>query len=597
VTARVPFLNCHGSQEKIGFSMKISRKLLSFLISVLLLSMFLISAAASTAQQPTYDYLITGARIVDGTGAPWFLGDIGIKDDRIAAIGDLHGATAKTRLDAVGLVASPGFIDVQGQSEFNVLVDNRAASKITQGVTTEITGEGTSIAPIDDRLLEDLTPGAKKFGVTVDWHSLDEYFRHFERARPAINLGTFVGEGGLREYVVGKDNRPATPAELDQMRQLVRQAMEQGAFGLSTALQYVPDTYASTDEIIELAKVAHSYGGVYFTHQRSEGDQIFESLDEVFTIAERAQIPVNIWHLKTAYPENWGKMPEVLRRIEAARARGLDVGASVYPYPRASNGLVACLPSWIAEGGREKMAQRLRDPVQRERAKKEMDEPSTTWQNQWRGSGGGKGVLLIQVLNPDLRQYQGMTLEEIGQKMGKDPRDAVMDLLLADQGETPFSQGESQVVISIMDETDVRAANSNPLVTYGSDSPAQAEDGPLSITKAHPRAFGTFPRILAQYVREEHTMRLEEAVRKMTSLAASRVGIQDRGILRPGMMADITLFDPATIKDVATYDDPMHNSVGVKDVFVNGRPVVRDGKVTEERPGRALRGPGYRAAH
>jgi N-acyl-D-amino-acid deacylase len=551
-------------------------------------------AMSGAPPQPAYDFLIVGARIVDGTGAPWFIGDIGVLNDRIAAIGDLHDAKANKRINAHGLVAAPGFIDVQGQSEFNILVDNRAASKITQGVTTEITGEGTSIAPINDRLLEDLEPGARKFGVTVDWHSLDEYFRHFERSRPAINLGTFVGAGGLREYVVGKDNRPATEAELEQMRQLVSQAMQQGAFGLSSALQYVPDVYASTDEIVELAKVAHSYGGVYFTHQRSEGDQIFESLDEVFAIADRARIPANIWHLKTAYPENWGKMPEVLHRVEAARARGLDVAASVYPYARASNGLVACLPSWVSEGGGEKMARRLSDPAQRERAKKEMDEPSSAWQNQWLGSGGGKGVLLIQVLNPELRKYEGMTLEEIGQQMGKDPRDAVMDLVLADHGATPYALGESQVVISIMDEADVRAANSNPLVTYGSDSPAQAQDGPLSGTKAHPRAFGTFPRILAKYVREEHTMRLEEAVRKMTSLAANRVGVQDRGILRPGMMADITIFDPATIQDVATYNEPLRNSVGVKHVFVNGRPVVLNGEITDERPGRALRGPGYR---
>ena len=554
----------------------------------------LLCAGMSHAQQTNYDFIIAGTRIVDGTGAPWFVGDIGIVGDRIAAIGDLHNAAAKKRVEAAGLVTSPGFIDIQGQSEFNVLVDNRAASKITQGVTTEITGEGTSIAPINDRLLQDLQPGAKKYGVTLDWQSLAEYFRHFESARSAINLGTFVGAGGLCEYVIGRDNRPATPAELEEMRQLVAQAMEQGAFGLSSALQYVPDVYASTDEIVELAKVARRYGGVYFTHQRSEADNIFDSLDEVFAIAQRAGISATIWHLKTAYPENWGKMPEVLRRIEAARARGLDVGASVYPYARASNGLVACFPSWVSEGGAEKMVERLKDPALRARAQKEMDEPSATWENQWRGSGGAKGVLLIQVLNSELRQYEGMTLEEIGHQMGKDPKDAAMDIVLADRGATPYSLGESQVVISIMEEADVRAANSNPLVTYGSDSPAQAEDGPLSMTKAHPRAFGTFPRILAEYVREEHIMRLEEAIRKMTSLAASRVGIMDRGILRPGMMADIALFDPATIQDLATYNFPLRYSVGVKDVFVNGRPVVLDGKITGERPGRALRGPGYK---
>ncbi len=548
------------------------------------------TSLVSQGQRPQYDFVISGARIVDGSGAPWFSGDIAIVGDRIAAIGDLHEASASRRIDATGLVASPGFIDVQGQSEFNVLVDNRAASKITQGVTTEITGEGTSIAPLNDRLLEDLKDDANKYGVTLDWRSLDDYLRRFDRAKPAINLGTFVGAGGIRTYVVGKENRSATPAELDQMRQLVAQAMQQGAFGLSSALEYVPDTFASTDELVELAKVARKYNGVYFTHQRSESDRIFPSLDEVFAIAQRANISTTIWHLKTAYGENWGKIPEVLSRIEAARARGLDVAASVYPYTRASNGLVACFPSWIAEGGTDKMLERLKDPAQRTRAKKELDEPSASWENEWRGSGGGEGVTLIQVLNPDLHKYEGMNFGEIGQQMGKDPIDAAMDVAIADRG-------NSQVVIAIMQESDVRAAVSNPLVTYGSDSPAQAEDGPLSTTKAHPRAFGTFPRVLAEYVRSQHTLRLEEAVRKMTSQAASRVGITDRGILRPGMMADIAIFDPATIRDIATYNEPLRYSVGMEHVFLNGRPVVLNGKITDERPGRALRGPGYRPAY
>jgi len=345
--------------------------------------------------------------------------------------------------------------------------------------------------------------------------------------------------------VVGKGNRPATPAELEQMRQLVAQAMEHGAFGVSSALEYVPDTFASTDELVELAKVARKYGGVYFTHQRSESDRIFQSLDEVFDIAQRARISATIWHLKAAYQENWGKMPEVLQRIEAARSRGLDVAASVYPYTRASNGLVACFPSWVSEGGTDKMLERLKDPAARARVRKEMDEPSTAWENEWRGSGGAQGVTVIQVLNPELRKYEGMNLEEIGRQMGKDPKDAAMDIAIADRG-------NSQVVIAIMQESDVRAAVSNPLLTYGSDSPAQAEDGPLSTTKAHPRAFGRFPRILAEYVRTEHTMRLEEAIRKMTSQAASRVGITDRGILRSGMMADMVVFDSAAIRDVAT---------------------------------------------
>ena len=548
----------------------------------------LLLAGILFAQRPRYDFMISSVRVVDGTGAPWFVGDIGVTGDRIESIGDLDKASAGKTIDATGLVAAPGFIDVQGQSEFNILVDNRAASKITQGVTTEITGEGSSIAPVNDRQRKEAEDSAKKYGVTQDWHSLAEYFNHFERSKSAINLGTFVGAGGLRNYVLGKDNRPAAADKLEEMRKLVAQAMQQGAFGISTALQYVPDTFASTDEVIELARVARQYGGVYFTHQRSEGDQIFESLDEVFAIAEGAKISTTIWHLKTAYSENWGKLPEVIRRIEAARARGIDVAASVYPYTRASNSLIACFPSWVSEGGTDKMIERLKDQTQRERAKKEMDERGT-WQNQWLGSGGPSGVLLIQVLNPELAKYEGLTLEEIGRSMNKDPKDAAMDIAIADRG-------NSSVVISIMDEKDVRSAVSDPLVTFGSDSSAQAEDGPLSKTKAHPRAFGTFPRVIAEYVKKEHTMRLEEAVRKMTSLAASRAGIMDRGILRPGMLADIVVFDPKTIEDVATYSDPLHYSVGVKFVFVNGRPVVWDGSITQERSGRALRGPGYKTA-
>jgi dihydroorotase/N-acyl-D-amino-acid deacylase len=550
---------------------------------------FLLLPAFAAAQRPDYDFIISGAHIVDGTGAPWVAGDIAIAGDRIVAIGDLSKASARKRLDAKGLVVSPGFIDVQGQSEFNVLVDNRAASKITQGVTTEITGEGSSIAPVNERIKKENEEVAKKYGVTVDWSTLDEYFKHFERTKSAINLGTFVGAGGVRNYVMGTVNRPASPAELEQMRQLVAQAMQDGAMGISTALEYVPDTFASTDEIVELAKVARQYGGVYFTHQRSETDAIFSSLDEVFAIARRANISTTIWHLKTAYHENFGKMPEVLRRIQDARAQGIDVAASVYPYTRASNGLVSSFPPWVSEGGIEQMIARFKDPVQRERIKKEMDQPSTTWENEWLGSGGdGSGIMLVGLLNPELAKYEGMTLQEIGRQWNKDPKDVAMEIVIADHGHT----GQ---IISIMDEGDVRAAVSNPIVTYGSDSEAQAEDGPLSKTKAHPRAFGTFPRILGMYAREQHTMSLEEAVRKMTSLAASRVGLLDRGILRPGAFADIAVFDPKTIRDAATFSDPMHYSAGVRYVFVNGRPVVWDGAIADERPGRPVRGAGYQA--
>jgi N-acyl-D-amino-acid deacylase len=545
--------------------------------------------ARVSAQRPSFDVIIANGRIVDGTGAPWFKGDIGIAGDRITAIGVLNGATAATRIDAANLVVAPGFIDLLGQSEFNVLVDGRAASKILQGVTTEVTGEGTSIAPVNDRLILEAAPNAKHFGVAQDWRTLADYFKRLEeRSHTTINVATFVGAGSIRNYVIGKDDRPATATELDQMKQLVAQAMEQGALGVSTSLQYVPDRFASTDEIVELAKVAARYGGVYFTHQRSESARIFESLDEVFAVAERAQIPAEVWHLKTAYKANFGKMPEVLKRIEAARARGLDVTANQYPYTRASNGLDSCLPLWSREGGFEKTLSRLTDPATRERIKKDMDDPNaTSWENQWYGANGGDGVMLSSVLNRDLAKYEGMTLSQIGQAMGKDPRDAVIELVIADRG-------ESSVITSIMDEDDVRTALKHPLVGVGTDSGAQAQDGMLSESKSHPRAWGSFPRILGHYVRDEHLLTLEEAIRKMTSKAADRVHLVDRGLLRPGMIADITIFDPATIRDVSTFDDPKHYATGVRHVLVNGTRVVSDGAITAERPGRPLRGQGQR---
>jgi len=567
--------------------------LVSALAAVAATAVFACVPAGQAPQTRTtrFDVLITNGRIVDGTGSPWFRGDIGIVGDRIAALGALGEASAAATVDATNLVVAPGFIDLLGQSEFNVLVDGRAASKILQGVTTEVTGEGSSIAPVNDRLIQEASANATHFGVAQDWRTLGDYFKRLEeRSRTTINVATFVGAGGIRNYVIGKDNRPATSAELDRMKQLVAQAMEQGALGLSTSLQYVPDRFASTDEIVELAKVAARSGGVYFTHQRSESARIFESLDEVFAIAERANIPAEIWHLKTAYKANFGRMPEVLRRIETARARGLDVTANQYPYTRASNGLDSCLPLWAREGGLEKTVARLTDPATRQRIKKDMDDAeATTWENQWYGANGGDGVMVSTVLNPALRQYEGMTLTEIGKAMGKDPRDAVIDLVIADKGET-------SVVTAIMDETDVRTALAHPLVGIGTDSGAKAEDGKLSESKSHPRAWGSFPRILGRYVRDEHLLTLEEAIRKMTSKAAARVQLKDRGVLRPGLMADITVFDPATIRDVSTFDDPTHYSVGVKHVFVNGRPVVSDGRITAERPGRPLGGPGTRAS-
>ncbi len=537
---------------------------------------------------PAFDVIIAGGRVVDGTGAPWVSADVGIRGDRIAAIGRLDGQTAARRIDATGMVVAPGFIDMLGQSEFNVLVDGRAASKVTQGVTTEITGEGTSIAPLNDRMFNDWVATFERFRLSIDFHTLDEYFTRLEtRSRPAINLGTFVGAGGLRSYVVGDSQREATAAELDRMKALVASAMEQGALGLSTSLQYVPSRFASTDELVELATVAAKYGGIYISHQRSESGLIDSSLDEVFTIARRAHIPAEVWHLKTAYKANWGRMPAVLARFDQARADGLDVTFDMYPYDRASNGLDACLPLWVRDGGLEPMLGRLRDRSLRDRIRREMDDPNITeWENQWYGSGGAAGVMLSAVVEPSLKQYEGMTFDRIGAAMGTDPRDAVMDIVVADRA-------RSDVIIAIMDERDVRTALAHPLMAIGTDSGARAVDGPLAASKSHPRGWGSFPRILARYVREERLLTLEEAIRRFTSRAAWRVGLTDRGILRPGMKADVTVFNPSTVRDVATFEDPARYSEGITFVLVNGQAVVDSGKITDARPGEVIRGPGY----
>ena len=468
------------------------------LAAVVLIGAAGLGLAAQSGPSASFDVLIAGGRVVDGTGAPWFRADVGLVGDRITRIGDLHAATATRRIDATGLVVAPGFIDMLGQSEFNVLVDNRAASKILQGRRHDgghWRGHGSSWPNQRTRWSPRSFAGpAAHYHITVDWRSLSDYFaRLTDRTHPAINIGTFVGAGGVREYVIGKSERAATPADLLAMKRLVAQAMEQGALGLSSALQYVPDRFATTDELVDLATVAASYGGIYITHQRSESGKIFESLDEVFAIAERAKIPAEIFHLKTAYKANWGKMPEVLARIRAARDRGLDITANQYPYVRASNGLDACLPLWAREGGKDAMIARLNSGCRRaERA----NVRRTTWHDskipptggrtsEMRGSGSGDGVMLSSVINPDQKKYEGRTLSEIGRAMGEDPRDAVMDVLIADHA-------ESQVITSIMSEDDVKLALKDPLVAIGTDAGAMAEDGPLSDTKSHPRAWGSY---------------------------------------------------------------------------------------------------------
>ncbi|MEO8275793.1 MAG: D-aminoacylase [Thermoanaerobaculia bacterium] len=545
------------------------------------------AAAATPTEGPACDLKFVHGRIVDGTGAPWFRGDVCLRGDTVAAVGDLSALSAKRTIDATNLVVSPGFIDLLGQSEYFVLVDPRAASKVTQGITTELTGEGSSIAPTDAKQLADGDDTWKHYGVRPDWTDLAGYFRAFERARPTINLGTLVGAGGLRDLVVGKENRPATPAELERMKGLVAQAMEQGAFGLSTSLQYVPGRFASTPELVELAKVAAHYGGAYFSHQRSEQREIDASMEEVFTIAREAKIPANVWHFKTACKDNWGRMPEMLGRIDRARAEGLDVAANQYPWPAAANSLVANLPPWAQEGGTDATLARLKDPATRAKIKAAMRDQDPSWENQFRCAGGADGVLVGSVFDPGSASASGKTIAAIAHERGVDPEDALMDLLVADR----LNTGN---ILFIMDEGDVETALASPLVAFCTDSPAVAVDGILAEAGSHPRGWGSTARILGLYVREKKVLRLEEAIRKMTSLPAARAGFLDRGILRPGMKADIVAFDPETVGTKATYTDPNHYADGIPFVAVNGELVVDSGKITDARPGRALRGPGYR---
>jgi N-acyl-D-amino-acid deacylase len=547
----------------------------------------ILSVALMSSQTPQYDLLIRNGRIVDGSGRAGYVADVAVKGDRIVSIGNLSQATASRTIDAQSLIVAPGFIDMLGQSETYLLIDPRAMSKVMMGVTTEITGEGESIAPINERQIKEQADFLRRFNLTVDWRTLDEYFKRLEKQGTGVNLGTFVGATQVREYVIGYDDRRPTAAELEQMKKLVAGAMREGALGVSTSLQYVPARFAKTDELIELAKVAREYGGIYATHQRSEANTIDASLDEVFEIARKAQIPVEIWHLKTAYKKNWGRMPHVLARIKQARDQGLDVTADIYPYIAGSTSLSACLPPWALEGGVEKMLSRLREPSTRERLKKEISADQQEWENIYLGSGGPGGVLISAVVNRELESLQGKRISEIAAQQKKDPLDAVFDLLLADNGQT-------SAIYFMMSEADMRAAMQAPFVSFCTDSGARATDGPLAGSKSHPRGWGSYPRILGRYVRDEKLLSLETAIHKMTGAPAARVKLRDRGLIREGMFADIAIFDPGKVMDRATFEMPNQYPTGIEYVLVNGQISVDKGQRTSSLAGRVVRGPGYR---
>jgi N-acyl-D-amino-acid deacylase len=482
---------------------------------------------------------------------------------------------------------APGFIDMLGQSELSILVNPSLPSKIFQGITTEITGEGGSPAPLDDAIIAADRTGYDQLKISPDWRTLAQYYSRLERQGIGLNIATYVGATQVRRMVLGDDDKDPTPAELERMRELVRQAMRDGADGLSTSLQYPPAPYAETAELIALAGEAAKLGGVYATHLRSESDEILAALDEAIRIGREAAIPVEIWHLKTAGKSNWGRMPEVVARIDSARKAGVDIAADTYAYPAWFNSLSSFVPPWAHDGGTVRLLERLRDPEARRRIRKDMESPDAGWDNSWQKISGPDAILIGAVQNPALRRFQGETLAEVAQARGADPIDALLDFLVEDKGYT-------SVAVFGMSEPDVALALEQPWVSINCDSEGSAPEGILSRSHPHPRAYGTFPRILRKYVREEHRLTLEDAIRKFSSLPAQRMRLGDRGVLKVGMWADVVVFDPKTIRDRATFAQPHQLAEGMRWVLVNGVPVIADGKATGALPGKVLRGPGFR---
>ena len=527
--------------------------------------------------------VIANGRIVDGTGAPWHFGDLAIRNDRIAKItpaGRLAQATAKRRIDARGKVIAPGFIDIQSHVENNLLLgDTRLISRVTQGITTEIMGESTTDAPTNAKTR--LLSGKTKYEFDGP-HGFDRWMKTIEKRQASANFGSFVGAGTIRAFGKGMAMGQATAAELGEMKRAMREAMEDGAFGLASALIYPPGSYANTNELIEIAKEIAPYGGVYISHLRSEGERLVEAVEEAITIGRQAQVPVEIYHLKAVGRDNWAKMPAVIEQINAARAGGLDVQANMYPYAASGTGLTACLPDWTAADG--KLWENLTSPGTRQKILAEMTTPSDQWESRCL-QATPEGVLLVGLRRPEHQQFLGKRLSEVAAALKKPWPETVLDLLSAERQRI-------STIYFVISEKNVALQLALPWIKVSTDSGSSNPE--VDKAPTHPRGYGTFPRVLGKYVREEKVMSLEEAIRKMTSAVANRLSLPDRGVLRENMLADVVVFDPATVKDNSTFDQPHQLSTGVEHVFVNGVAVVSEGKHTGAKPGRIVRGPGHK---
>jgi len=553
--------------------------------TVLIALTLVVISSLVAAQNPAFEIVITNGHIIDGTGSPWYSGDIGIRDGKLAAIGNLSAETRKRTIDAAGKVVAPGFIDMLGQSEMTILVEPCLPSKIFQGITTEITGEGGSAAPLNDAIIQADRSSFDHYHITPDWKTFRQYFARLEKQGMGINLASYIGATQARRMVLGDDNKQPTPRQLEQMKALVDEAMKDGAVGVSTSLEYAPAPYAKTDELIALATEAGKFGGIYSTHMRNESDSVLEAIDEALRIGREARVPVEIWHIKVAGKHNWGRMPEVVAKINAARAAGADISADTYAYTAWFNDFSAFIPQWAHDGGTSKMVERLKDPATRERIRKDMLTPSKDWDNEWQEIPGPEAIQIGIVQNPKMLPLQGKRLSEIAKLWNKEPMDALFDFLIED----PFAG----VAVFGMSQPDVTLALQQPWVGIDNDSSGTSPEGLLGQEHPHPRAYGTYPRILRKYVREGKVLTLEDAIRKMSALPAQRLRLSDRGVLKSGMWADVVVFDPATIRDLATFENPNQLSEGMEYVLVNGVPVIDQGKMTGKLPGKVLRGAGY----
>ncbi|PYK03874.1 MAG: aminoacylase [Verrucomicrobia bacterium] len=566
-----------------------SRSTPVFTLAVTILSMLssLLAAETSGSPQnpPDFDVIIRGGTVYDGTGAEPKNVDVAIRGDRIAEIGDLKTAKVKTVVDASGLAVAPGFINMLSWSNESLIQDGRSQSEIRQGVTTEIMGEGESMGPVNDRVREHMLREQSDIKYEIKWNTLAEYLRYLETRGVSCNVASFIGATTIRENVIGFEDKPPTPEQLEQMRQLVRKEMEAGALGIGTSLIYPPAFYAKTDELIELCKVAAKYQGKYISHMRSEGNRLFEGLDELIRISREAGIPAEVYHIKAAGQQNWPKIDSLLSRIEAAQKEGLKITADMYSYTAGGTGLDASLPPWTEDGGYPALFKRLRDPATREKIKAQVNTPTDEWENMYLAAGGPGHILLVGFKSDKLKPLTGKTLAEAARMRGKDPIDTAMDLIAED---------ESRIgtIYFIISEENIRKELSKPWISFGSDEASQAPEGVFLKSNPHPRAYGNFARVLGKYVRDEKVIPMKEAVRRLSGLPASNLGLDHRGFIKKGMFADVVVFDPATISDRATFEKPHQYAIGVKHVFVNGAQVIKDGEHTGAKPGRALWGPG-----